>query len=86
MRRYRSQYFCISDTLFDSSVHEGDKNIQLDHYDLLRADYPSNLKRDGVCIFYKDTLGVRIVKLLSFSECIIFEVSIQNSKGYAGVF
>ena len=36
-------------------------------------------------IFYKETLGVRIVKSLSFNECIICEVSIQNSKGYVGV-
>ena len=31
------------------------------------------------------TLGVCIVKSLSFNECIICEVSIQNSKGYVGV-
>ena len=28
---------------------------------------------------------VRIVKSLSFNECIICEVSIQNSKGYVGI-
>ena len=39
----------------------------------------------GACIFYKEILGVCIVKSLSFSECIICEVSIQNSKGYVGV-
>ena len=38
-----------------------------------------------VCIFYKETLGVCIIKLLSFSECIICEVSIQNSKGHVSV-
>ena len=70
---------------FDPSVQEGDKNIQLDGYNLLRADHPSNSKRGGVCIFYKETLGVCIVKSLSFNECIICEVSIQNSKGYVGV-
>ena len=53
-------------------------------YNLLRADHPSNSKPGGVCIFYKETLGVRIVKSLSFNECIICEVSIQNSKGYVG--
>ena len=54
-------------------------------YNLLRADHPSNSKRGGVCIVYKETLGVRIAKSLSFNECIICEVSIQNSKGYFGV-
>ena len=63
---------------FDSSIQEQDKNIQLDGYNLLRADCPSNSKQGGVCIFYKETLGVFIVKSLD-------EVSIQNSKGYVGV-
>ena len=66
-------------------MQEGDKNIQLDGYNLLRADHPSNSKRDGLCIFYKETLGVRTAKSLGFNECIICEVSIQNSKGDVGV-
>ena len=64
---------------------EGDKNIQLDGYNFLRENHPSNSKHGAVCIFYKETLGVRIVKSFSFNECIICEVSIQNSKGYVGV-
>ena len=73
---YKHDFICISETFFDSSIQEGDKNIQLDGYNLLRAGHPSNSKRGGVCIFYKETLGVRIVKSLSFNECIICEVSI----------
>ena len=82
---YKHDFICISETFFDPSIQEGDKNIQLDGYNLLRADHPSNSKRGGVCIFYKETVAVRIVKSLSFNECIICEVSIQNSKGYVGV-
>ena len=50
-----------------------------------RADHPSNSKWGGAYIFYKETLGVCMVKSLSFSECIISEASIQNCKGYIGV-
>ena len=82
---YKHDFICISDTFFGSSIQEGEKNIQLDGYNLLRADHPSNSKQGGVCILYKKTLGVCIVKSLSFNECIICEVSIQNSKGYVGV-
>ena len=49
------------------------------------ADHPSNSKRGGVCIFYKETSGVCMVKSSSFSECIMSEVSIQNCKGDIGV-
>ena len=82
---YKHDFICTSETLFDSSIQEEDTNIQLDGYNLLRGDHPSNSKRGGVCILYKETLGVRIVKSLSFNKCIICEVSIQNSKGYVSV-
>ena len=78
-------FICICDTFFDSSVTEGDKNIQLNGYNLIRADHPSNTKRGGVCIFYKETLALHIVNSLNFNECIVCEVSTQNSKGYIGV-
>ena len=62
---------CISKTFFDSSIQEGDKNIQLDGYNLLRVDHPSNSKRGSVFIFYKETLSVHNIKSLSLNEFII---------------
>ena len=53
---------------------EGDINTQLGGYNLLRADHPSNSKRGGVSIFYKETLGVHIIKSLSFSEYILLSL------------
>ena len=76
LETYNSVFICMSETFFDSTIQEGEKNIQLDGYNLLRADHPSNSERGSVCIFYKETLAVRIVKSLSFNECIICEVSI----------
>ena len=51
------------------------------------SNHPSNVKRGCVCIFYKETLGVRVVSLsnVCYSECIICEVSIQNNESYIGV-
>ena len=51
---------------------------------MTRADHPSNAKQGRVCIFYKETLGVRVVNVPNLSECIC-EVSFQNTKGYIGV-
>ena len=45
---YKHDFICISETFFDRSIQEEDKNIQLDGYNLLRADHPSNSKRGGV--------------------------------------
>ena len=52
---------------------------------MIRADHPSNTKQGGFCIFYKGTLALCIDNSLNFNECIVCEVSIQNSKGYIGV-
>ena len=50
---FKHYFICISETYFDSSVLEGDRSFQLNGYSLLRADHPSNIKRGGVCIYYK---------------------------------
>ena len=41
---YKHDFICISEMLFDSSIQEGNKNIQLDGCNLLRAAHPSNSK------------------------------------------
>ena len=59
--------------------------MQFTDYILIRADHASNKKGGGVCIFYKETLAVRIVNSLNLNECIVCEVSIQINKVYIGV-
>ena len=33
-------------------------NVQLFKYNWIKSDHPSNSKRDGVCMYYKETLKV----------------------------
>ena len=66
-------------------VTEENKNIQRNGYNMIRADHPSNAKRNGVWIFYKETLALRVANSLNFSEFIVCEVSIKISRGYIGV-
>ena len=82
---YKHDFMCISETYFDSSVLEGDSCFQFDRYKVIRADHPSNTKRGGVCIYYKESLSVRALNLTNLNECIICEVSIQNRKGYISI-
>ena len=56
---YKHDFICISEMFFDPSIQEGDKNIQLDGYNLFRVDHPSNSKRGGVCIFYKEKVSIQ---------------------------
>ena len=57
----------------------------MEGYYLIRSDHPSNTNRGGVCIYYKESLGVRVVNITSLTECLICEVTMQNKKGYAVV-
>ena len=50
----RFDIFCISDTSLNSSITEDDENLP--GYDLIRSDHPSNSKRGGVAIYYKNFL------------------------------
>ena len=57
----------------------------IEGYNLIRSDHSSNTKRGGVCIYYKESLAVRIVNITSLTEYVVCEVTIQNRKGYVAV-
>ena len=78
---YKHDFICISETYFDSSILEGDSSFQLDGYKVIRADHPSNTKRGGVYIYYKESLSVQALNLTNLSDCITCEVSMQNCAG-----
>ena len=40
-----------------------DNLIDIEGYKLIRADHPDNIKKGGVCIYYKELLPVRIISL-----------------------
>ena len=79
---YKYDFICISETFLDSSFEPDDKDLMLDGYKLIRSDHPSNTKRGGVCIYYKESLAVRLVGIISLPECLVCEVTVQNIKGY----
>ena len=57
----------------------------MEGYYFIRSDHPGNTNRGGVCIYYKESLAVRVVNITSLTECLICEVTMQNKKGYAVV-
>ena len=73
---------CLSETFLDSSIPSNDERLNMKEYKLIRADNPSDSKKGGVAIYYKEFLAVRPVEVKSLNECVIFEVSIKNKRGY----
>ena len=82
---YKYDFICVSETFLDSSFDLDDKILMLEGYNLIRSDHPSNTKRGGVCICYKESLVVRLVDITSLPECLVCELTMQNKKGYVAV-
>ena len=65
----------------DSTVSQHDENIMINGYSLLRADYPSNSKRGGICLYFKEYLPlVRRNDLSILQECLVTEIIVNNEK------
>ena len=69
----------------DSSVRTDDRDISINVDNLIRADHPSNNKRDGMSIYYRESVAVELVESNYLSDCLLCEISINNKKGYIAV-
>ena len=59
-----------------------DERLNIDNYDLVRADHPNDVKRGGVCVYVKSSLSARTCNISRLNECIVLEVSLDRKKGY----
>ena len=66
----------LSETYLDSSTTSDDDNLAISGYNLIRSDHPSNNKRGGVCIYYKNFLPLGVLIIQYLQECINFEFNI----------
>ena len=74
---YKYDFICLSETYLDSSTP--DNLIEIEGYKVIRADHPDNVKRGGVCIYYKESLPVRVINTTYFKEALLLEMNC-NSK------
>ena len=60
---YKHGFIYLSETYFDLATP---KNLlEIEGYNFVRADHLNNVKRGGVCIYYKKSLPVRAINLQS---------------------
>ena len=55
---YNIDIIFLSETFLDLSIETNNPKLNIPGYTLLWSDHPSNIKRGGVCMFYKDYLPV----------------------------
>ena len=69
---------CLSETYLDSTISSNDSNLIIPNYELYRADHPSNVKRGGICIYYKNLLPLKVTNIQYLQEYINFEMKIGD--------
>ena len=69
---------CLSETYLDSLVPLDDDNLVISGYNLIRSDHPSNTKRGGVYLYYKNYLPLRVLNISYLKECLNFELKIGD--------
>ena len=75
---YKHDFNCLSETYLDSSTAL-DNSLQIEGYNLVRADHPNDVKRGGVCIYYRESLPVRVISIPYLKEAVLLEL-VQNKK------
>ena len=55
---YKYDIICICKTFLNSSVLGDSEDVQLKDYKLIGADHPYDLRRGGICIYYREFLAV----------------------------
>ena len=81
-----SHFICISKTYQNSSVSLDDKDIAIEGYNIVHADHPSNHKKGGACIYYKESLAVQFINIIFLNKCLLCKVTFDdNKKGYITV-
>ena len=77
---YNTDILYLPETFLDSFIEASDPNINISGYNSLRSDHPSNTKRGGMCMFYKDYLRViRCDDLCSLPKCIVTEIKLAKN-------
>ena len=75
---YKYDFICLSETFLDSSTPNN--IIDIEGYTLICANHADNIKRDGVCIYHKESLPVCVINLLFFNDELFLETSYEKTK------
>ena len=75
---YRHDFICLFETYLDSTTP--DSVLKKDGYNLVRVEHLNNVKRDGVFIYCKELLPVRIITLPYFKKALLLEMASNNKR------
>ena len=82
---YKYDIICIFETflLKLSSTHSN--ILIINRHNFVRADHPDNMKKGGLCWYFKEMLQLRQINTSFCPKCLLCEVTIDNTVGCVSV-
>ena len=65
-------------SILPPSVPLHNVNLEIQGYELVRSDHPSQRKRGGVCIYFRNFLPLKILNIHYLQESIFFELQVGS--------
>ena len=81
-----SNSVCLPETFLDSTIPNDDVNVQKNEYSFIRSDHPNEIKRGGVCMYFKESLPlIRGNDLTKIKDCLVTEINVNNENCFLPV-
>ena len=77
---YKYNFICFSETFLDFSTPSEHVSLDLEGYKSVRTNHPNNVERGGFCIYYKESLPVRVINLPYLQDALLLELNYQSKK------
>ena len=71
---------CLLETLLNSSI-KNDHKLKIDGYNLIRSNHPSDSKKGGIVIYYKEHIPlIKHDDLYTLDNCLVTEIRSQREE------
>ena len=80
---FQQNYYiiCLSETFLNSTTERNDDMISIDEYNLMRSAHPSDSKRGGVCVSYKEHVPlIKTDNISTFDNSLVTEIRYKGEK------
>ena len=69
---------CLSEIFLNSEILTDDETLEIPGYNITWFNHLSNIKRGGVCVYYKTSLALHVLDIKYLQECINLELIIGH--------
>ena len=75
---HKFDIICLTETYLDSNIPLNDNNLETSGYTLVCSDHLSNIKRGSACLYYKNSLPLRVINIGYLNECLTLERTVGD--------